>query len=275
MPPLLTVRGNGAWACFHANGMDMMDARLAGDVIAKSPGLLVDWDGCLALDNRPGDAAISFLREHGSRVAILSNNSTLLPGDFVGILAAHGVPFPEHRILLAGVEALQCAAETAPASVMILGAARMRDHAAHLGLRIVEKDAEVVVLLRDTELTLGRIEHAVNTLEAGARLIVANPDLTHPGPDGRLVPETGAILASLLACVNVPPSQMQIVGKPDPRMFMKACAILGISPGKAIMIGDNPATDIDGANAAGLGAILVKGRFGEGFVSFCAPAGSR
>lgn len=259
---------------FHADSMAMIDTRLVGEAIAKSPGLLVDWDGCLALDNSPGTAAISFLREHGSRVVILSNNSTLLPRDFVAILEKSGVSFPEDRVLLSGVEALHCAAEAAPVPTLVLGASRMRDYGKRLGLNLVEENAELVVLLRDTDLTLGRIELAVNALERGARLIVANPDLTHPGPDGRLIPETGAILASLLACVDIPQSQIEIVGKPVPRMFMKACAILGVVPDQAIMIGDNPVTDMDGASAAGLGAVLVRGQFGNGFESYRAPGQS-
>jgi putative hydrolase of the HAD superfamily len=40
--------------------------------------------------------------------------------------------------------------------------------------------------------------------------------------------------------------------KPDPRPFHRACELLGVEPGTAIMVGDNPQCDIAGAEAAGL-----------------------
>lgn len=45
--------------------------------------------------------------------------------------------------------------------------------------------------------------------------------------------------------------------KPDPRMYMLACEQLGIAPGAAVMVGDNPVNDVDAARQAGLQAILL------------------
>jgi putative hydrolase of the HAD superfamily len=47
-------------------------------------------------------------------------------------------------------------------------------------------------------------------------------------------------------------------GKPDPRVFLTACARLGVTPGRAVMVGDDPWCDIDGARGAGLRAIRVR-----------------
>ncbi|MEU4190808.1 HAD family hydrolase [Kribbella sp. NPDC026611] len=44
------------------------------------------------------------------------------------------------------------------------------------------------------------------------------------------------------------------VSKPDPKAFRVICAELGVDPGDALMIGDNLAVDIEGAQAAGLTA---------------------
>jgi FMN phosphatase YigB (HAD superfamily) len=40
-------------------------------------------------------------------------------------------------------------------------------------------------------------------------------------------------------------------------LFHRACEVLGISPDQAVMIGDNPDTDIKGARALGMGAVLI------------------
>ncbi|HZP50214.1 HAD-IA family hydrolase [Actinocrinis sp.] len=44
--------------------------------------------------------------------------------------------------------------------------------------------------------------------------------------------------------------------KPDPRLFLKACADLGADPRRTVMVGDNPAQD-GGAVACGLRALIL------------------
>ena len=47
------------------------------------------------------------------------------------------------------------------------------------------------------------------------------------------------------------------VGKPDPAVFRHALQRLGAANGRAVMVGDSLARDVDGAEAAGLAAIWV------------------
>jgi 4-nitrophenyl phosphatase len=124
-------------------------------------------------------------------------------------------------------------------------------------LRLVREDADLVVLLRDTRISYARLENAANSLNQGARLLVANPDLTHPGPQGRLMPETGALLAALAACLHPQKLVMEVIGKPSPRLFQRAIEALDAAPRRTVMIGDNPATDIAGAAALGLQGVLI------------------
>lgn len=46
-------------------------------------------------------------------------------------------------------------------------------------------------------------------------------------------------------------------GKPDPAPFLGTCRRLGVSPGEALMVGDSLVADVEGARAAGLGAVLL------------------
>lgn len=48
------------------------------------------------------------------------------------------------------------------------------------------------------------------------------------------------------------------VAKPHPRIFEAACDLLGIPAGQVLHIGDNPAADVAGAQAAGMTAALVR-----------------
>jgi REG-2-like HAD superfamily hydrolase len=47
------------------------------------------------------------------------------------------------------------------------------------------------------------------------------------------------------------------VEKPDPRIFEMACRRLGVEPSRCLMVGDSSSDDVEGARAAGLGAVLL------------------
>jgi HAD superfamily hydrolase (TIGR01509 family) len=51
--------------------------------------------------------------------------------------------------------------------------------------------------------------------------------------------------------------------KPDPQLFLKACADLGSDPRRTLMVGDNPARD-GGAQAVGLRAFILAGEHRTG-----------
>jgi HAD superfamily hydrolase (TIGR01450 family) len=221
-------------------------------------GIFLDWDGCVAIGNYVLPAARALIERHADRVVILSNNSTHLPEDLSTVLARDGVRLSPERIVLAGVEAVRNACAANAERVLMFASPRMRAFARGQGLDLVREDPDLVVLMRDARFGYAKLERAANALQAGVPMIVANADRTHPGTSGRLVPETGALLAALLACV--PNAKRTIVGKPGPILFRRACAILGIAPRQAVMIGDNPETDIKGAIDFGIRSILVGGR---------------
>ena len=45
--------------------------------------------------------------------------------------------------------------------------------------------------------------------------------------------------------------------KPDPRIFTLALDRLGVAAADALMVGDSPSADVDGASAAGIRAALI------------------
>jgi HAD superfamily hydrolase (TIGR01509 family) len=45
--------------------------------------------------------------------------------------------------------------------------------------------------------------------------------------------------------------------KPDASIFLKACARFGVKPSQCLMIGDSPSSDIAGAGAIGMPAVLI------------------
>lgn len=225
-------------------------------LLGAARGILLDWDGCVAVNNRLMSGAARLIAQHADRVAIISNNSTHLPEDFGQILRENGLTIPPERIFTAGVETLRHVAARGNVRVMLLSGPKMRRLARELGIILVRDDPELVLLMRDARFTYAKLERAANALRDGAHLVVANADRTHPGPAGRLVPETGALLAALLSCAGEQPS-MYVLGKPGPLLFERACRSLGIVPQDAVMIGDNPETDGEGARKFGMQSIII------------------
>ncbi len=232
-------------------------AQAERDALEAAKGILLDWDGCLAVNNRIVPAAARLIGRHADRMAIISNNSSHLPADFAAILEKNGSPLPEERIFTAGVEAVHAAMASGAERVLMLSSTKMRHYALDQGMPLVREDPDMVLLMRDTRFNYAKLERAANALKDGAKLLVANSDRTHPGPGGQLVPETGALLAAVLSCLGDKTPEPDIIGKPGPLLFERACHQLDIAPGEAVMIGDNPETDGKGAQSAGIRPILI------------------
>ncbi len=111
---------------------------------------------------------------------------------------------------------------------------------------------EAVVVGADEHVCYPRIRQASCFILAGARFVATNADASFPTPDGP-APGTGAIVRAVEAATGRRP---QIVGKPYPLMFRLALSTLPPNT-RAVMVGDNPETDILGAHRAGLPGILV------------------
>lgn len=148
----------------------------------------------------------------------------------------------------------------------------MKNYAHDLDVLLDDQDPNVVLLMRDHEFSYEKLALAANALRAGARLVVSNGDLSHPGVDRRVVPETGALLAALMACTGKPDMSWQLIGKPGPTLFAKACMALGVEARDAVMIGDNPLTDVEGAALAGIPAILIGQHSGLTLADLIEPA---
>jgi HAD superfamily hydrolase (TIGR01450 family) len=215
-------------------------------------GFLVDLDGTLVSGRHVLPHATDLLERVRERFVIVSNDAEHTPALLARRLRLHGLLVPADRIVLAGTTAIDAIAREMPgAQLLLLGSRALQLHALHRGLRSAyERVPDVVLLARDRLFSFGRLTAAANALRAGVRLVVANPDRTHPGVDGAIVPETGALLAALLACAG--PVPYTVVGKPEAALFQAGLRRLGCAAEDAVMIGDNPDTDGEGARRLGI-----------------------
>jgi ribonucleotide monophosphatase NagD (HAD superfamily) len=66
-----------------------------------------------------------------------------------------------------------------------------------------------------------------------------------------------------------------VIGKPSPAVYRTACGLLGVAPGDAMMVGDDPESDLAPARAIGMATCLVRtgkgASFGAADVDFDLP----
>ena len=88
----------------------------------------------------------------------------------------------------------------------------------------------------------------------GAQLIITNPDRTVPTETG-IRAGAGAVQAFIEMAGG---RTATVIGKPQPGIFGIAMAHLGLRVEETIMVGDTAETDIAGAEATGIRAVLVE-----------------
>ncbi|HEX5125107.1 MAG TPA: TIGR01458 family HAD-type hydrolase, partial [Rhodocyclaceae bacterium] len=120
--------------------------------------------------------------------------------------------------------------------------------------------APTVVVLGDAgnHFTYDALNAAFRLLMEGLPLLVMAKNRYFQEADG-LSLDMGAFVAALEFSAGV---QAEVVGKPSRAYFEAALTDLGIDTSEAVMIGDDLADDIDGAQQAGIAGILVRtGKF--------------
>lgn len=221
--------------------------------------ILCDIDGCLIAGDTVLPGARELVVRFGSRLIAISNNSTDTPQTLEARLVRLGLLIPAERIVLAGATAIDKIASDAPgARLALFGSPALAAWALAKGLVLVDYDADFALLTRDVDFNYERLERMVRLLQAGAQLIVANIDASHPAADGGLVPETGALLGAIRICL--PGLEYRAIGKPEEVLFHIALRKVGVEPFEAVVIGDNPATDGEGARRLGIAFAAI----GEG-----------
>lgn len=230
--------------------MPVLDSDIAG--------YLIDLDGTLISGRAVLPDAAWLLEKAAGRFMLVSNNSEHTPQQLSRHLRHLGLRIAPDQIVLAGTAALEHISRTSPgARLLLLGSPALAAYARTLDLHLVQEAvADIVLVTRDRKFTYAKLALAAEALSLGAHLIVACPDLSHPGPRRQPVPEAGALAAALIAAAGT--DQYEVVGKPEPLLFETACRRLCIDPRRGLMIGDNSDTDGAGARRLGMAFALVR-----------------
>jgi HAD superfamily hydrolase (TIGR01450 family) len=222
----------------------------------------IDLDGVVYVGEEalPGALeAIAQLRAEGKRIVFLTNDPRGARGDYVAKLDRLGIPASEDDVLTSGAATAVYLArheEVEGRTAYVIGTEALKDEIRGVGLRVLDGDeggdADVVVVGGHGEFDYSELKTAAHAVLRGAPLYACGRDATFPMPDGPW-PATGAIVAAVETASG---TTAIVIGKPEPAMFEAAKAVVGPIERIAV-VGDNPASDIEGGRRAGLSTILV------------------
>lgn len=218
---------------------------------------LTDMDGVLVHEEEPIPGAADFierLKASGVEFLVLTNNSIFTPRDLRARLLGSGIDIPEERIWTSALATAQFLHDQRPGgTAYVVGEAGLTTALHDIGYVQTERDPEYVVLGETRTYSFEAITRAIRLIDAGARFIATNPDVSGPSQQGKL-PATGSVAALIAAATG---RQPYYVGKPNALMMRSALNRLEAHSETTVMIGDRMDTDIVSGLEAGLRTVLV------------------
>lgn len=228
-----------------------------------TPGaLLLDIDGTLYVGETPvpgAPEALAHLRARGVPIRYLTNTTRFSRAELASRLQLMGFEVDEAELFTAPVAAAAWLARQGIRRIALyVPASTLADFSA---FELTDDRPEAVVVgdLAE-EWDFARMNRAFRQLLDGARLVALQRNRYWATPDG-LALDAGAFVAALEYGAA---AEAVVVGKPSAEFFQLAAASVPSGARPAVVVGDDVETDIAGARAAGLPAILVRtGKFRE------------
>jgi len=218
---------------------------------------LTDMDGVLAHEEVPIPGAIDFveaLKASGRRFLVLTNNSIFTPRDLRARLLGSGIDVPAEAIWTSALATAQFLSDQRPeGTAYVVGEAGLTTALHDIGYVMTDRDPDYVVLGETRTYSFEAITRAIRLVDAGARFLATNPDVSGPSQHGML-PATGSVAALITAATGRSP---YYIGKPNPLMMRSALNRISGHAKSTVMVGDRMDTDIISGLEAGLRTALV------------------
>lgn len=228
-------------------------------LLDRYDGVLLDLDGTVYRGRMaiPGAApAVHAVRQAGWPVGYVTNNASRDPSEVAGQLTALGFEAGKEHVITsaqAGAALLADRLDTG-AAVLVVGTDALADEVRAAGLTVVRRADQApagVVQGHSPATCWPDLAEACLAVRAGALWVACNVDPTLPTERGEL-PGNGAMVAALRAATG---RQPLIAGKPQRRLLDQAADQLALR--RPLVVGDRLDTDVAGARAAGMAALLV------------------
>ena len=225
--------------------------------LREQQAFICDMDGVIYHGNRllPGVSAfVEWLKSEEKDFLFLTNSSAKTPRELREKMMRLGLEIgEEHFYTSALATAAFLAQQTPGGSAFVIGEAGITNALYNAGFSMNDSNPDYVVVSESSSYSYDKLEHAVNLVLNGARLIGTNPDVTGPTEKG-IAPATGALIAPIELATG---SKAYFVGKPNPLMMRHALKRLGSRREDTVIVGDRMDTDVISGIEAGIATVLV------------------
>ena len=248
---------------------------------------IFDMDGVIYRGNEPIEYAIKTidkLNNLNKQIAFFTNNSTLTKSDYVIKLSKMGINCKKEQIFTSSTISAKSISEKfdSKTTAFVVGEKGIIKALEENNIQVLNREykseeimtnqditCSLVIAGLDRKLTYNKLAAATQLISRGAVFYATNDDSTLPDKVGFL-PGAGTIINAISTASGIRP--LETFGKPSPVGISLILKQTGISPSKAIMIGDRPETDILCAKNAGINSALVlTGVISENNISNISP----
>ena len=220
-------------------------------------GYICDMDGVIYHGNRllPGAREfVQWLYAREKNFLFLTNSGQYTPRELQQKLARMGLDVDEQHFYTSALATAHFLKSQAPGcSAYVLGEHGILNALYEAGITYNDVNPDYVVVGEPSGYSIETITRAIRLVNAGAKLIGTNYDLTGPSESG-LVPSCRALIAPIELATG---RQAYYVGKPNPLMMRTGLKLLGVHSEDAAIIGDRMDTDIIAGIESGLDTLLV------------------
>ena len=227
------------------------------DQLRKKKGFICDMDGVIYHGNQvlPGvKKFVQWLAEEKKNFLFLTNSSQYTPKELQQKLARMGLEVDESHFYTSALATAHFLDSQAPGcSAYVVGEHGLTNALYDKGITYNDVNPDYVVVGESSAYNLEQVTKAIRLVNAGAKLIGTNPDLTAPAEAG-IVPACRALIAPIELATE---KNAYFVGKPNPLMMRTGLRLLRCHSEDAVMVGDRMDTDVISGLESGMSTVLV------------------
>ena len=231
-------------------------------LIARCRHFVLDMDGTFYLGDRILPRSMEFLKkveETGRDFLFFTNNSSRSPKVYIQRLASMGCRITASQIMTSGDVMIEFLHANYPqARVYLLGTPALEESFREADIRLVEDDADVVVVGFDQTLTYEKLVKACDFIRHGAVYLATHLDINCP-VEGGFIPDVGSFCALIDKSVGcgVHP---RVTGKPHRETVDMVVRRTGWKREEIAFVGDRIYTDVaTGVDNGAIGLLVLSG----------------
>lgn len=225
--------------------------------IKNKKAFICDMDGVIYHGNRllpDVHEFVDWLYKNEKQFLFLTNSSERSPRELSQKLKRMGLDVSEDHFYTSALATASFLSSQKPGcSVYAIGEPGLVNALYEAGLSMNDYNPDYVVFGETRALNYEKIEHAVQLVLDGAKLIGTNSDMTAPGENG-IIPACRALISPIEMATG---KRAYFIGKPNPLIMRHALKKLGTHRSETIIIGDRMDTDIISGIESEFDTILV------------------